>query len=200
MTVAQVLEALASPNPTPGGGTAAAIAGAMGTSLLTMVTSLAKSRHNTDEEREALAKIRESLTPLTTQLSRLSDEDTESFERVMAAYRLPKQTDDEKAARGRAIQAALTGATIVPLATLRACTAALGHARVVARYGNQSAASDTGVAVALLQAATDGALANVRINLSGLKDEAFTSSTGAEATQLSADAVAYAAAARADLA
>src|SRR6185503_14899048 len=142
MTVSQLLEALASPEPTPGGGTAAAIAGAMGTSLLVMVAGLAKSKNNTDDEKAALSKARAAIEPITAQLTSLADADAASFDAVMAAYRLPKATDQEKAARTQAIQAALRGATEVPLRTLRACANALQQARVVADYGNPSAESD----------------------------------------------------------
>ncbi|MGH9217998.1 MAG: cyclodeaminase/cyclohydrolase family protein, partial [Vicinamibacterales bacterium] len=168
MPVAQLLDALASPNPTPGGGTASAIAGALGTSVLVMVTGLAKSKNNTDEEKAALAGARAVLVPLTTRLTELADADAQAFDRVMAAYRLPKASDDEKAARTRAIQSALQGATVVPLDTLRACAHALAHARVVAEHGNASAASDAGVAIGLLRAAAAGADANVQINLEGI--------------------------------
>jgi formiminotetrahydrofolate cyclodeaminase len=190
MSVAQLLDALATSNPTPGGGTAAAIAGAMGTSLLVMVTGLAKSRNNTDDEKAALAKARDALAPLTAQLTQLADADAHAFDQVMAAYRLPKGSDAEKAARTRAIQAGLTGATLVPLETLRACTRAITLAHTVVQHGNRSAASDAGVAIALLRAAAAGADANVRANLDGLKDEAFKTTTDAEASRLSADAVA----------
>lgn len=190
MTVAQLLEALANPEPTPGGGTAAAITGAMGASLLVMVTGLAKSKNNTDEEKRALAKARDQLQPLTTHLTKLADADSDSFNAVMAAYRLPKASDEEKAARSRAIQDALRGATIVPLDTLRACADALAQAQAVAHHGNRAAASDAGVAIALLQAAAAGAGANVRINLDSIKDEGFKSSTDAEAARLSSAATA----------
>ncbi len=190
MSVGQLLEALASPEPTPGGGTAAAIAGAMGASLLVMVTGLAKSRNNTDEEKAALGKARAVLQPLTTDLTRLADADSESFNAVMAAYRLPKVSDQDKAARSSAIQHALRGATIVPLDTLRACTDALAQAQAVAQHGHRAAASDAGVAIALLGAAAAGAYANVRSNLESIKDEGFTSSTDAEAARLSSAAVA----------
>ena len=182
--VSDLLAALASPSPTPGGGTAAAIAGAMGTSLLVMVTGLAKSKNNTDDEKAALANARLALEPITTRLTDLADADSASFDAVMAAYRLAKGTDEEKSARTRAIQAALRGATEVPLETLRACAAALDHSRAVADYGNQSAASDTGVAIGLLKAAAAGAAANVRINLEGLKDEAYRAATEAETARL----------------
>jgi formiminotetrahydrofolate cyclodeaminase len=184
LTVAQLLAALASPDPTPGGGPAAAIAGAMGTSLLTMVSGLAKSKNNLDEEKAALAAAKSALEPFAARLMELADADTRSFNEVMAAYRLPKATDEDKAARTRAIQTALRGATEIPLETLRVCAEALTHARPVADFGNPSAASDAGVAIGLLKAAAEGAAANVRINLMGLKDEAFNAATDAETTRL----------------
>ena len=184
MTVSQLLAALASPDPTPGGGTAAAIAGAMGTSLLVMVAGLAKSKNNTDEEKAALASASTAIAPITARLTSLADADAASFDAVMAAYRLPKATDDERTARSAAIQSALRGATKIPLDTLRACAAALEHARAVADYGNRSAESDVGVAIGLLKAAAVGAAANVRANLAGLKDEGFKSATEAETARL----------------
>jgi len=195
MTVAQLLSALASPDPTPGGGTAAAIAGAMGTSLLVMVSGLAKSRNNTDDEKAALLNARAALELIAATLSSLADADTASFDAVMAAYRLPKATDEDKAARTTAIQQALRGATVVPLDTLRACAAAIEHGRIVAEHGNRSAASDVGVAIGLLNAAADGAAANVQINLGGLKDEAFKTATATEMSRLTEAAAAHAAAA-----
>jgi formiminotetrahydrofolate cyclodeaminase len=184
MTVAQLLAALASPEPTPGGGTAAAIAGAMGTSLLVMVAGLAKSRNNTDDEKAALAKARAAIEPITARLTDLADKDAASFDAVMAAYRLPKATDQEKMTRTQVIQAALRGATEIPLETLRTCAAALEPARTVADYGNRSAESDTGVAIGLLKAAAAGAAANVRMNLGGLKDEGFKAAAEAETARL----------------
>ena len=193
MSVAQLLEALSSSNPTPGGGTAAAIAGAMGTSLLVMVTSLSKSKNNTADDKAALASARDVLTPIVAQLTQLASADAQAFDRVMAAYRLPKISDEEKAARAQAIQSALQGATTVPLATLRACAEALKHARVVAEFGNAAAASDAGVAIGLLRAAAHGAHANVQANLDGIKDEAFKTTTAETAAQLSSAAAADAA-------
>jgi methenyltetrahydrofolate cyclohydrolase len=193
MSVSQLLEALSSSNPTPGGGTAAAIAGAMGTSLLVMVTNLSKSKNNTDEDKAALATARNGLTPIVARLTELATADAQAFDRVMAAYRLPKISDAEKGARAQAIQSALQGATTVPLNTLRACAEALKHARVVAEFGNAAAASDAGVAIGLLRAAANGAHANVEANLGGIKDEAFKTTTAETAAQLSSAAAADAA-------
>jgi formiminotetrahydrofolate cyclodeaminase len=195
MTVAQVLAALANAEPTPGGGTAAAIAGAMGASLLVMVSALAKSKTNTDDEKAALAKARAAIEPIASRLAQLADADAAAFTAVMTAYRLPKASDDDKTARSRAIQDALKGATIVPLDTLRAAVEAIDHGRAVAEHGNRSAASDAGVAIGLLKAAADGAAANARINLTSLKDQGFISATEGETSRLTAQAAAHAAAA-----
>jgi formiminotetrahydrofolate cyclodeaminase len=195
MTVAELLAALASPEPTPGGGTAAAITGAMGTSLLLMVAGLAKSRNNTDDEKTALAGAKAAIEPLSARLAQLADADAASFNAVMAAFRLPKANDDDKAARTRAIQEALRGATVVPLETLRTAVAAIDQGRLVTQHGNRSAASDAGVAIGLLKAAADGAAANVRTNLAGLKDEGFRVATEAETSRLEEQAAAHTAAA-----
>ena len=192
MSVAGLLSALASPDPTPGGGTAAAIVAALGTSLLVMVTGLAKSKSNTDDEKAALGGARSALEPITTRLTQLADADTEAFNAVMAAYRLPKATDDEKVMRSAAIQEALRAATVVPLDTLRACADAIDCGRAVAAHGNRSASSDVGVAIGLLKAAANGAAANVRINLTSLKDESFKTEAEAETTRLLSSAAAAA--------
>ncbi len=199
MSMAQFLDALCSPAPTPGGGTASAMAGAMAASLLVMVTGLAKSNTNTDEEKAALAVAKTALQPLVATLAELADADAASFDAVMSAYRLPKATDDEKAARSAAIQQALQGATVVPLQTLRACAGAMVHAATVAACGNRSAVSDVGVAIGLLEAAAAGAEANVRINLGSVRDLNFTSATGDETGRLISEITRQAAEARARL-
>jgi formiminotetrahydrofolate cyclodeaminase len=170
MTVSQFLSTLASPAPTPGGGTASAIAGAMGTSLLTMVAGMPKSKTRGDEDRAALVAAHAALAPLADRLCVLANDDSAAYDEVTAAYRLPKGTDAEKSARAEAVQRALVRATEVPLDTLKACAQALQHASVVERHGNPNAASDVAVAVGLLRAAADGAAANVRVNLDGIKD------------------------------
>lgn len=196
MTLAQFLDALASSDPTPGGGTAAAVSGAMGASLLVMVTGLAKSNTNSDDEKAALATARQALQPLVGTLAALADTDAAAFDEVMGAYRLAKASDEEKAARSAAIQKALQAATTAPLQTLRACAAAMAHAGTVAACGNRSAVSDVGVAIGLLEAAAAGAEANVRINLGSVKDLGFTSAAGDETGRLMSDVTRQAAEAR----
>jgi formiminotetrahydrofolate cyclodeaminase len=176
LSVHDFVQALASPEPTPGGGTAAAVTAAMGASLLMMVAGLSRTRGNTDDERTALASVRDRLRPLVEALERCADRDSDAFNAVMGAYRLPKASDTEKAARKAAIASAMKGATDVPLETLRLAVDALDSAETVVRIGNPSAASDAGVGADLLAAAARGAAANVRINLEGLGDDAYRAS------------------------
>jgi formiminotetrahydrofolate cyclodeaminase len=193
------LDALASAEPTPGGGTAAAIAGAMGVSLLMMVAGLTKPRAGAEAEGVALAEARAALAGIRDRLAGLGDTDAQAFNQVMAAYRLPKSTDQEKSARKDAIQQGLKAATIAPLDTLRAAGEALRLARVVAQHGNGSAASDVEVGIGLLEAAANGAVANVRINLESLLDEGFKASASADADAIDKQLREDAAAAKAAL-
>jgi formiminotetrahydrofolate cyclodeaminase len=166
-----LLDRIASPDPTPGGGSVAAVAGACGAALAEMVAGLPKTRGNTDEERATLAALRPALSEGRQRLTALVDEDTDAFNELMAAFRLPKATDDEKAARRAAIQAATQLATIVPLETVEVGARLLKDVMTVARIGNPSASSDVAVGIGVLRAAVDGAAANVRTNLGGLTDE-----------------------------
>jgi formiminotetrahydrofolate cyclodeaminase len=149
----------------------------MGASLLMMVAGLTKSRTGSEEERVALAEARASLTSVRDRLCALADSDTDAFNHVMAAYRLPKVTDADKAARKDAIQLALKGATTTPLDTLRAASDGMRLGRIVKEHGNPSAASDVDVGLGLLRAAADGAAANVNINLESIQDETFKKTT-----------------------
>ena len=156
----------------------------MGTALLVMVAGLPKTRTNTDEARAALDGVRAELLPLRVSLEVCADRDAEAFDAVMAAYRLPKATDEDKASRKTAIARAMQGATEVPLQTLRLACRALALGETVAQHGNVSAASDVGVAASLLYAASEGAAANVRINLGAWSEEKFRTETAAEADAL----------------
>lgn len=183
-TVAQLLDAFASSDPTPGGGSASALASAVGSSLAMMVAALPRTRANTDEERHALRQAHETLTAHRSRLAHLIDEDSAAYDAVVAAYRLPKDTDEQKAARKERIQAALKTATGVPLEVMRASIAALEAARDVARAAHRAASSDVGVAVALLDTGVRGAGLNVRINLEGFADRAAADALAREAADL----------------
>jgi formiminotetrahydrofolate cyclodeaminase len=171
-SVRDLLDAFASPAPTPGGGSASALAGALGASLLLMVARMTKTRSGSEADRSALDKEAGPLEATRLRLAALVDHDSAAYESVVAAFRLPRSTDSEKGARRQAIQAATRTATETPLAIMEACGDALASARAVAAAGNPHAASDVRVAVALLAAATAGAHENVAINLPGLSDPA----------------------------
>lgn len=183
-----LLDAFSSADPTPGGGSASALAGAVGASLLVMIASLPKTRTNAPEERDALAQAAAHLRRHRDELLQLVDRDTEAYDKVVAAYRLPKGTPDEQQARRDAIQHALVQAIETPLAMMRAASEALARAVDVARAGNLSAWSDLGVATELLSAAVRGARLNVEINLESLKDAAQAGRARGEAERLSSEA------------
>lgn len=172
-SVSEILEAFASADPTPGGGSAAALAGALGASLLLMVARMTKTNTSAEADRPALDGAVATLAPLAAELRQLIDRDTAAYNDVVAAYRLPKATDDEKAGRTAAIQAGMRGAIETPLAVMRACRAALQQGETVQRHGNPNAASDVTVAIALLKAGVEGARANVEINLGSVSDAGY---------------------------
>jgi formiminotetrahydrofolate cyclodeaminase len=169
-TVSDILAAFRSSDPTPGGGSASALAGAIGASLLAMVAALPKSRAATEEDTQRLMAARDRCTGLAAELEALIDRDSEAYDRVVAAYRKPKATDEDKAARSAAIQSAMREAIATPLAVMRACATAAEQGVVVAGLGNPSASSDVQVGLELLGAGLRGAKLNVEINLGSVKD------------------------------
>jgi formiminotetrahydrofolate cyclodeaminase len=196
MVVSDLLDAFASNEPVPGGGSAAALTGAVGVSLLVMVAGLTKTRTGTPEEAADLAEASARLRPLRDELLSLVDEDSAAYQAVVAAMRLPKDSEGQKHARRAAVQDAMRAATEVPLQTMRVSQQALRGAVVVAGAGNPNASSDTGVAVELLVAAVRGASMNVDVNVKSLTDAAFAGRAAEERAQLEADAVADAERAR----
>ena len=150
--------------------------GALGASLLAMVAALPKPPAATEEDAQRLRAAGERAAMLAADLESLVTRDSEAYELVMNAYKRPKATDEEKAARSAAIQAALRDAIAAPLAVMRACAAAAEQGVVVSGLGNPNAASDAGVAFELLGAALRGAKLNVEINLDGVKDADYAAS------------------------
>jgi formiminotetrahydrofolate cyclodeaminase len=184
MTTSDLLAAFRSSEPTPGGGSASALAGAVGASLLAMVAGLPKPRATSDDEVQRLGDTGAQCSALAVQLEALIDEDSAAYDLVVGAFRMPKGTDEEKAARTAGIQRALTAATEAPLNVMRRCAEALAVAPTIAALGNQNASSDVAVARALLSAGLSGARENVEINLGSLKDEAYVARIREESTAL----------------
>ena len=174
------LEELAGSSATPGGGSAAALAGAMGAGLVSMVCRLTIGKKRfADVENEMRGALQEA-EALRARLTDLAEADTRAFDHVMGAYRLPKETQEDQATRQAAIQAALRGATQVPLETARACASVVKlAAQVIARI-NPNALSDAGAAALLAEAGLKGAQLNVAINLADIHDPIFVGETQEE--------------------
>jgi methenyltetrahydrofolate cyclohydrolase len=183
-TFADLLAAFGSPDPTPGGGSASALAGALGTSLLAMVAGMPKTKTGTPEARAALDAARVELLQLQGTLVDLADRDAAAYDMVVAAFRLPKATDEDKAARKAAVQRAMRAATEVPLETMRAAVDLARRGVVVATHGNPSAKSDVLVALSLAGTAYSGGRANVEINLEGVTDAGWVENVRAEMQEM----------------
>jgi glutamate formiminotransferase/formiminotetrahydrofolate cyclodeaminase len=164
---AGLLDRLASSAPTPGGGSAAAWAGATAASLVEMVAIMKKTRTGSDHDRAELHLALATAKGSGERLRALVDEDAHAFDAVLAARRLPHGTAAESASREQAMAAATRRAAEVPLETSRECMAVLGAASMVLAYGNPNAASDARAAGALAWAGLVAAVENVKINLEG---------------------------------
>lgn len=183
-TIQSFLDALASSASTPGGGGGAALAGAMGAALVSMVCNLTIGKEKFAGVEGQMQEILTQSEGLRAQLTGMMAEDEAAFDLVMDAYRLPKNSDEEKAARTAAIQAASKKATLVPLAAARACAAVIDLCRPTAEMGNPNVVSDAGVAVLCAQAGLKSAALNVLINLGAIKDQTFVAQHRAELNNL----------------
>ncbi len=171
MTVIDFADELASDSPAPGGGSVAALCGALSSALSSMVAALTWSRSGMADKRPAMKRVGERGQALKAWFVEAVDADTNAFNAVITARRLPKTSDEEKKARDEAIELANQAATRVPLEVLEKCVEAIGLAKIAAAEGNPSSVSDAGVAGHCALAAAEGAALNVRINLPSLKDE-----------------------------
>ncbi|NJA07044.1 cyclodeaminase/cyclohydrolase family protein [Methylococcaceae bacterium WWC4] len=174
------LDELASKQATPGGGSAAALLGAQGAALVSMVCNLTIGKPKYAEVDAELRVLLVEAEELRETLTGMIQADVEVFDRLMACYGLPKVSDEEKTHRTEQIQAVLKDATDVPLACARACAQAIALSRVAAEKGGQAVISDAGVAVMAAYAGLKSAALNVRINAGALKDRAFADSRLAE--------------------
>ncbi|MCS6843448.1 MAG: cyclodeaminase/cyclohydrolase family protein [Caldilineales bacterium] len=174
-----LLDALASGEPTPGGGSAAALAGAAAAALAAMVARLTAGRPRFAAVDAEMRATVEEAEDLRRRLTHLIAADAAAYDQVRAAYRLPKGSSEEQAARAAAVQEALKAASRTPLETAEACVAALELALRVAQRGNPAAATDACVAALLAHAGLQGAVLNVQVNLQDLQDAAFVAASRA---------------------
>ena len=174
LTVNGFVEELASDSPAPGGGSAAALEGALGAALTAMVctlTTVGKSKETYADYQEFVIETRAKASDLQARFVDVMDRDTEAFNVVSAAFGMPKATDEEKAARSAAIQKGLEGCTATPFEMMELCCKALEMTHELLGKTNDSAASDLGVAALSLRAGIQGAWLNVLINIGSLKNK-----------------------------
>ncbi len=188
LTVKGFAEETSRESPAPGGGTIAAYMGALGAALGGMVANLSSHKPGWDDRWHEFSVWADKGQELMTELLHLVDEDTEAFNRIMAAFGMPKKTDEDKAARSAAIQAATLYASQVPLRTMKESFQVFDLCRAMAETGNPNSVSDAGVGALAARAAVLGAGMNVKINAGSLKDRAVADALIAEANDLIARA------------
>ena len=184
MDLRRFSEETAGESPAPGGGSVAAYVGALGASLGTMVANLSAHKRGWDERWEEFSRHAEEGESIRRELLRLVDEDTRAFDRIMAAFGLPKGTEEEQAARKEAIAEATRGAIRAPLETLRTCVRSMDLMKAMAEKGLPASVSDAGVGALCARAGALGAYLNVRINCAGLDDAEFNDTALKEAEEL----------------
>lgn len=172
-TVEGFLEALSTKSPTPGGGSAVAVMGAMGAALVSMVANLTIGKKGYESLSQEMMDLSASADALRSRILDLVDADVAAFGEVMEAYGLPKESEEERVARSAAIQDGLKSATQVPLACAEICVEIIALSEKAAEMGNRNVVTDAGVAVFAAHAGFRSALLNVRVNTSSIRDPIF---------------------------
>lgn len=179
-SLSDFISELSSNQPVPGGGSGSALSGGLGCSLGLMVCGLTIGKKGYEDVKVEMKEVEKRLLSQRDRFLQLMDEDSKAFEEVMKAYRLPKETEEDKAKRREAIQKELIRAADVPLEVAKRTEDSLRDIKIVAEKGNKNSISDAGVAGLFLKTAAEGARLNVLINLSGIKDEDYKNRTSAE--------------------
>jgi len=185
-TVREFLDALASKEAVPGGGSGAALSGAQAAALVSMVCNLTIGKKGYEAVCEPMTALLERSEAIRLELPDLLEADTQVYGKVMEAYRLPKKTPEDKQAREVAMQAALKAAAEVPMSIAERCAQVVELALPAAEMGNQWAVSDAGVGALLAEAAMHAALLNVTINLASITDVAYVEAARARMAALTA--------------
>jgi glutamate formiminotransferase/formiminotetrahydrofolate cyclodeaminase len=184
MKVNGFLSELASSSPAPGGGSVAALAGGLGAALSSMVCNLTVGKEKYADVQEEIKEVLKKSEKLRKELTKLIDKDTEAFNDVMKAFKMPKETEEQKKKRSEAIQEGYKTAASVPLETARTCEKILDIAIVIAKKGNQNSITDSAVSALMAQAGVESAIFNVKINLGSIKDEIFVKKISSEIDKL----------------
>ncbi len=189
LSVKEFIDKVTGNDPVPGGGSVSALNGSLAASLAAMVANLTVGRKKYAEVNDEMEQISARMTEQSAKLLADVDRDAEAYDRVFAAFKLPKETDEEKAVRKEAIQRETKYAAEVPMEVARTASALLPMIDAAARRGNSNAVTDATVAMMCARTAVIGALLNVRINLTSITDEAFVKTMTEEADRLEAAAV-----------
>ena len=187
LTVREYLDVLKSDAPAPGGGSVSALAGAQGAGLLKMVCDLTLGKEKYKDFEDAVKEVRPVFEEAEEALTAGIDRDTEAFNMVMAAFGMPKDSDEEKAARREAIQKGTVASTEAPLENMKQAFRALEAAEKLAGKFNPNCMSDFGVGVMNLKLCIQGAFMNVKINLPGIKDEGLAAELAKQADEIMLD-------------
>lgn len=188
LTVKDFLDKVAGSEPVPGGGSVAALNGALACALSSMVVHLTTGKKEYQSSEQIMQLIRPAMVQKREDFVALIDKDAEAYNEVFTCFKLPKATEEEKAARSAAIQEATKHAALVPMEVARLALEIMKAIVDIARCGNRNAVTDACVAMMCARSAVLGALLNVRINLSSLKDEKFVSELQAEANAMEKEA------------
>ena len=173
LNLREFVNELSMDSPTPGGGSTAALCGALSASLSSMVSNLSVGKKGYEKVEKEMKKNAASAQILKDELLNAVDADTKAFNKVMAAYRLPKSTEEQKKEKDRAVEEALKEATLVPFSVLEKSIEAMKLAKEAALKGNKNSVSDAGVAALAAQTAAEGAYYNIKINLPNIQDKPF---------------------------
>ena len=184
LSVQEFISELSSGNPTPGGGSVAAFCGALAAALSTMVANLTVDREKYGQTRKSMDEVRMTAATLSTRFLALMQEDSDTYQKVMAAFELPRETDDQITSRQAAIEEAMKKAAAVPLETLRASEELIRVARDAVRGGNPNAITDAAAAVQLANTTAVVASYNVQINISRINDQDFVAKCEKEVTEI----------------
>jgi glutamate formiminotransferase/formiminotetrahydrofolate cyclodeaminase len=184
MKVNGFLSELASSSPAPGGGSVAALSGSLGAALSSMVCNLTVGKEKYADVQDEIKEVLKKSEQLRKKLTKLIDEDTEAFNDVMKAFKMPKETEEQKKKRSAAIQEGYKTAAAVPLETANTCEKILDGAIVVAKKGNQNSITDSAVSALMAQAGIEAAILNIKINLGSIKDETFVKKISSEIDKL----------------
>jgi glutamate formiminotransferase/formiminotetrahydrofolate cyclodeaminase len=188
LSVRGFLSELASSSPAPGGGSVAALSGSLGTALASMVCNLTIGKDKYKKVQDEIKEVLRKSEQMRKKLIALVDKDTDAFNDLMKAFKMPKETEEQKEMRKKALQDGYKSAALVPLETAKTCAETLDAALIVAKKGNKNSITDSGVSALMARAGVEAAILNIKINLGSIEDEVFVEKISSEIEKIRRDA------------